>query len=64
MYDINIRNAKKFRNEVTDMMQEAKEARRKYQAEWRRKNPDKVKAAQERYWERKAKKSAVKTSTA
>ena len=45
------------------MMQEAKEARRKYQAEWRRKNPDKVKAAQERYWERKAKKSAVKTST-
>lgn len=32
----------------------AKEARREYQREWRRKNPDKVKAAADRYWEKKA----------
>lgn len=31
-----------------------KQARREYQREWRRKNPDKVKAAQERHWLRKA----------
>lgn len=29
------------------------EARRQYQREWRRKNPDKVKACQQRYWEKK-----------
>lgn len=29
--------------------------RRAYKAEWRRKNPDKVKAANERYWLKKAK---------
>lgn len=32
----------------------AKEARRAYKREWNRKNRDKVKAAQERYWIRKA----------
>jgi len=32
----------------------AKEARRAYKREWARKNPDKVKAAQERYWKKKA----------
>ena len=32
----------------------ALEARRAYQREWRRKNPDKVKAQTNRYWERKA----------
>ena len=32
----------------------AKEARRKYMREWARKNKDKVRANQERYWERKA----------
>ena len=32
----------------------ALEARRAYQREWNHKNPDKVKAAQARYWERKA----------
>ena len=32
----------------------AKEARRAYKREWARKNPDKVKAQQERYWAKKA----------
>lgn len=36
------------------MNEKAKEARRAYKREWNRRNPDKVKAAQERYWERKA----------
>ena len=31
-----------------------KKARRDYQREWRRKNPEKVKATQERYWLRRA----------
>ena len=30
-----------------------REARRKYHREWRKKNPDKVKATQQRYWEKK-----------
>ena len=34
----------------------ALEARRAYQREWKRKNPEKVKAAQMRYWENKARK--------
>ena len=36
------------------MNERAKELRRAYKREWNRKNPDKVKAAQTRYWERKA----------
>ena len=36
------------------MNEKAKEARRAYKREWNRRNRDKVKAAQERYWERKA----------
>lgn len=32
----------------------AREARRAYKKEWNRKNKDKVRAAQERYWQRKA----------
>ena len=30
-----------------------REAQRKYQREWRKNNPDKVKANQQRYWEKK-----------
>jgi len=30
------------------------EARRAYEREWRRNNPDKVKINQQKYWERKA----------
>lgn len=36
------------------MNDRAKEARRAYKREWNRNNKDKVKAAQERYWNRKA----------
>ena len=36
------------------MTDKAKEARRAYKREWNRRNRDKVKAAQERYWSRKA----------
>ena len=32
----------------------AKEARRAYAREWRRRNPDKIRAARDRYWEKKA----------
>ena len=34
------------------LTKEAQEARRAYKREWNRRNRDKVKAAQERYWER------------
>ena len=36
------------------MTDQAKEARKAYKREWARKNPDKVKAAQEWYWHKKA----------
>lgn len=36
------------------MNEAAKEARRAYIREWQRNNKDKVRAAQERYWMRKA----------
>lgn len=40
------------------MTEEARAARRAYKREWNRKNKDKVKAAQERYWTRKAEAAA------
>lgn len=36
------------------MSEAAKRARREYKREWNRRNKDKVKAAQIKYWERKA----------
>ena len=39
------------------MDEKATEARRKYMKEWRKKNKDKVKENNKRYWENKAKKS-------
>lgn len=42
------------RQEGQSMTEQAKEMRRAYKREWNRKNRDKVKAAQERYWNRKA----------
>ena len=39
---------------MKELSPEAQEARRKYQKEWREKNPDKVKEATRRFWERKA----------
>lgn len=37
-----------------EMTEEARKARRAYKREWNKKNRDKVKAAQDRYWEKKA----------
>ena len=37
--------------------EKALELRREYQREWRRKNKDKVRASNLRYWERKAQKT-------
>lgn len=36
------------------MTDEAKKARREYMKEWRKKNADKVKATNARYWRKKA----------
>ena len=36
------------------MTEAAKEAKNKYKREWRKNNPEKVRAANERYWEKKA----------
>jgi hypothetical protein len=41
-------------NRRNDMTEQAKEARRAYKREWNRANKDKVKAAQARYWARRA----------
>lgn len=38
--------------------QAAAEQRRAYKREWNRRNKDKVKAAQDRYWKRKAEQAA------
>lgn len=43
-----------------DMQELKREARREYLREWRKKNPDKLKAAQERYWLKKAAEIAAK----
>lgn len=37
-------------------------AKNAYNREWRKKNPDKVKAAQERYWSKKAANSKKTTN--
>ena len=42
-------------NSLAKMSDEAVQARREYAKRWREANPDKVKAAQKRYWEKKAK---------
>lgn len=43
-----------------DMQSLKKEARREYMREWRKKNPEKLRAVQERYWTRKAAEIAAK----
>lgn len=40
------------------MTEEARAAKNEYQRAWRKANPEKVKASQERYWTRQAKKLA------
>lgn len=43
-----------MRQEAQNVDEKAKEARRAYKRAWNRRNPEKVKAAQERYWSRRA----------
>ena len=43
------------------LKEKALEMRRAYQREWRRKNRDKVRASNLRYWERKAQRENHKT---
>lgn len=40
--------------EVIILTEEAKAARRIYEKQWRAKNPEKVRARYERYWQKKA----------
>ena len=42
----------------------AKEARRAYKRKWARENPDKIKAQQARYWEKKAAAAAAEAAAA
>lgn len=44
--------------------EQAAEARRAYKREWNRKNRDKVKAAQDRYWAKKAQQAQQETPAA
>lgn len=39
---------------MMELSEKALEARRAYKRKWNKENPDKVRAAQARYWERKA----------
>lgn len=43
-----------------DTQELKREARREYMREWRKKNPEKLRAAQERYWMKKASEIAAK----
>ena len=43
---------------MKEISEKAKEAQREYLREWRRKNPDKVREQNRRYWERKAQQMA------
>lgn len=44
------------------MNDKAKELRREYKRAWNKKNKDKIKAANERYWEKKAAEMERKTN--
>ena len=48
-------NERRFYTMSKKISQEAKEARNAYYREWRKKNPEKVKRAQEKYWMKKVK---------
>ena len=45
---------------MLEQSKEAKAAAAAYAREWRRKNPDKVRAAKVRYWEKKAQQAAAR----
>ena len=36
------------------LTEQARQARREYKRQWAKRNPDKIRAQQERHWERKA----------
>lgn len=45
----------KVRTEIElEIREQIRERQRAYKREWRKKNPDKIKAANERYWLKKA----------
>lgn len=44
---------------MDEKAKKAREARNKYMREWRRKNREKVKQYQRKYWERKAQKETI-----
>ena len=53
-----IQNAFRYLKEagaVENLTEAVREAKRQYMREWRKKNPERVKANNRRYWERKAK---------
>lgn len=43
---------------MKEISEQARAAQREYLREWRRKNPDKVRENNRRYWERKAQQAA------
>ena len=47
--------AQYLRDRRANMTEEQKQARREYEKKWRDANPEKVRAIQARYWEKKAK---------
>lgn len=53
-YIIRTRSAKMKERYKASMDEKALEARRAYKRKWARENRDKVRAAQERYWKKKA----------
>ena len=48
------RHAQEVQKVSIDMNEKAKAAKRAYMREWNRRNPDKVRASQERYWNKRA----------
>lgn len=56
----------KTRQKTVSLSEAAKEARRAYKREWARNNPERVRAAQQRYWQKRADKmqeAATQTTT-
>jgi len=51
-----------YGKDVKTMTDEAREARNAYRREWYRKNKDKHRQQQERYWQRKAQSDRQKTA--
>lgn len=49
--------------EKNKLSKEAKAAFNKYQREWRKNNPDKVKKHKKTYWEKKARELSAKETT-